>query len=58
MIFKKNIYEREIQYKDIDDNICQYRHKRKKKKIIAKCSLIIQYLCTIVNGRIPDKPIR
>ena len=29
-----------------------------KTIIIAKCSLIIQYLCTIVNGRIPDKPIR
>ena len=30
MILKKYTYEREIQYKDIDDNICQYRHKRKE----------------------------
>ena len=28
-----------------------------KKIIIAKCSLKRQYLCTIVNGRIPDKPL-
>ena len=32
--------------------------KGNKIIMIAKCSLIIQYLCTIVNGRIPDKPIR
>ena len=49
--------EREIKKKDIDDNICQYRRER-KKIITANCSLISQYLCTIVNGRIPDKPIR
>ena len=42
-------------------NIEQIKSKKKIKIliiIITRYRLIIQYLRTVVNGRIPDKPIR